>query len=109
MPKPLFIPLKREFFDAFARGEKHFEYRTYGPRWNERTCAIGRQVTLSLGYGKAHRLAGVITSFSTSATPQLLPGWSACFGDRHLTAAVIGVRVLNAEAIRPATTNPNET
>lgn len=89
----LFIPLKRQFFEAFERGEKRFEYRTYGPRWNERTCVIGRRVTLSLGYGKQRRLAGEVVSFHTCATPQLIPGWSACYGDAHFTAAVIGIRI----------------
>jgi hypothetical protein len=32
MSKPLFIPLKAEFFEAFERGEKDTEYRVYGPR-----------------------------------------------------------------------------
>jgi len=78
--------------------QKKFEYRTYGPRWNEKTCAIGRQVTLSLGYGKSRRLSGIVESFSTNKTPQLLPGWSACFGDSHFTAAVVGIRL--ADPIR---------
>jgi hypothetical protein len=92
--KPLFIPLKREWFYAFERGEKRFEYRIYGERWNERTCTIGRKVTLSLGYGKRRRLQGVVTSFATNATPQTLPGWASCYGDRHFTAAVIGIEVV---------------
>lgn len=58
--KPLFIPLKREFFDAFERGLKVFEYREYGPRWNERTCRVGRLVTLSMGYGNRHVTAAII-------------------------------------------------
>ena len=61
--KPLFIPLKTEFFEAFSRGEKHSELRLYGARWNERTCPAGRPVVLSKGYGKAHRLNAVITLF----------------------------------------------
>lgn len=61
--KPLFIPLKTEFYDAFARGDKHSELRLYGPRWNERTCTPGRQVILSKGYGKQHRLNAVIDEF----------------------------------------------
>lgn len=93
----LFIPLKREYFEAFERGEKEFEYREYGPRWNERTCRIGRPVVLSMGYGKARRLRGVVNFFDTSATPSLLPGWSACYGDNHRTAAIIGVK-LNVKA-----------
>lgn len=91
--KPLFIPLKREFFEAFKAGEKTQEYRPLGPRWNERTCALGRSVVLSLGYGKAQRLVGVITGFTTHSKPHLLPGWSDCYGDRHDTAAVIEITV----------------
>ena len=90
----LFVPLKREYFEAFERGEKEFEYREYGPRWNELTCREGRAVTLSMGYGKARRLRAVITHFSTCATPSLLPGWNSCYGDSHRTAAIIGIKVL---------------
>jgi len=53
--KPLFLPLKREYFDAFEAGIKTHEYRLYGPRWNEKNCRIGRPVTLSCGYGKGRR------------------------------------------------------
>jgi hypothetical protein len=63
MDKPLFIPLKREFYLAFKDGTKTEELRRYGPRWNERTCAVGRQVVLSLGYGKGNRLTGKIWRF----------------------------------------------
>jgi len=62
--KPLFIPFKKEYFEAFERGEKTFEFRQYGPRWNEKTCVPGRAVTLSCGYGKQRRLYGVIKSFA---------------------------------------------
>lgn len=63
MSKPLFVPLKAEFYDAFVAGTKTDELRAYGPRWNERTCTIGRAVTLSCGYGKARRLNRRIVSF----------------------------------------------
>lgn len=89
--KPLFIPLKREHFEAFAAGRKAFEYRELGPRWNERTCRVGRLVVLSCGYGKARRLRGTISHFSTSNTPSLLPGWASCYGDNHRPAAIIGI------------------
>jgi hypothetical protein len=62
--KPLFIPLLMRWFDAFKNGSKVTEYRTYGPRWNERTCIIGRAVVLSGGYGKKHRLRGEVVSFN---------------------------------------------
>ncbi|WP_157837211.1 hypothetical protein [Geminisphaera colitermitum] len=96
---PLFIPLKREFFEAFERGKKTAEYRLYGPRWNERTCRVGRAVVLSFGYTH-RRLCGEIVHFSISATPQLLPGWNACYGDTHRTAAVIGITVLRNPEVK---------
>jgi hypothetical protein len=61
--KPLFVPLKTEYYDAFASGSKREELRRYGPRWNERTCAVGREVVLSKGYGKQHRITGRVSRF----------------------------------------------
>ena len=90
---PLFIPLRREYFEAFERGEKTIEYRKLGPRWNEETCRLGRRVTLSLGYGKQRRLYGVVTSFHTDSIPGLIPGWEGCFGDSCVTAACIGIKI----------------
>lgn len=87
----LFVPLCREYFEAFERGEKHEEFRPYGPRWNERTCRIGRQVVLSLGYGKSRRLFGRVVSFRTDSEPQRMPAWLHCYGDKHPVAACIGV------------------
>lgn len=63
--KPLFVPLKTEWFLAFERGEKTVEYRR-GKRWNTRTCRVGRAVTLSLGYS-GRRLSAVIARFRTLA------------------------------------------
>jgi hypothetical protein len=60
--KALFIPLKTEHFNAFARGYKTHEYRLYGPRWNGSTCRLGRLVVISKGYGKKERLCGIIGS-----------------------------------------------
>lgn len=59
MSKPLFIPLKTEYFEAFRLGTKTVELRRYGPMWNERTCTPGRAVTLSHGYSGA-RLPAVV-------------------------------------------------
>jgi hypothetical protein len=63
LEKPLFVPLMRKYYEQFVSGEKKFEYRKAGGPWNERTCRIGRLVTISMGYGKQHRRSGVITSF----------------------------------------------
>lgn len=89
------MPLKREHFEAFERGEKTEEYRPYGPRWNEKTCRVGRAVTISLGYGKARRLRGEVVSFQKDRHPFLLPGWLDCYGaDLGEQAARIGIRIL---------------
>lgn len=61
--KPLFVPLAREWFEKFKSGEKRAEYRFHGARWNERTCRVGREVVLSLGYSKRERLRGQIAAF----------------------------------------------
>lgn len=61
--KPLFIPLMTEHFESFKDGSKDKEFRIDGPRWNAKTCFVGRPVVISKGYGKAHRMSGVIASF----------------------------------------------
>lgn len=98
----LFIPLRREYFDAFKRGEKTEEYRKYGPRWNERTCQPGRAVTLSMGYGKKHRLTGRVKYFQTDLHPDRRPGFVACYGAGAICiAAVIGIELDDSN-------NPNQ-
>lgn len=56
----LFIPLKTRWFRAFAEGVKTIEYRAYGPRWNERTCAVGRDAIISHGYSGGRIAARVL-------------------------------------------------
>ena len=60
--RPLFVPLRCVWFQAFRDGAKDEEWRRYGPRWNETTCRIGRPVMLSLGYTRTC-LTGVVTGF----------------------------------------------
>lgn len=62
MSKPLFIPLRTKWFREFEAGTKDTEYRAYGPRWNERTCPVGRAAVISHGYSGA-RLNRVVTGF----------------------------------------------
>lgn len=93
MTKPLFIPLKTAYFEAFAKGEKTVEYRPYGPRWNECTCPVGRKVTLSHGYGKARRLTGTVIAFERSAAPTRTAAWMDCYGDKGGDAACIHIRL----------------
>lgn len=97
MDKPLFIPLKAEYFNAFLSGKKSVEYRPYGPGWNDRTCTVGRHVTLSLGYGKHSRISGVITRFERTTAVQKLPGWAECYGNKHREAACIHIALADTE------------
>ena len=89
----LFIPLKAQFFDAFAAGTKRVEYRRAGKRWNAKTCALGRAVLLSGGYGKQARLTGKIASYEERSDVRAIPGWLQCFGAarRGVRAACIGI------------------
>lgn len=61
--KPLFIPLRTQWYRAFESGEKCTEYRAYGPRWNEKTCFVGRAAIISHGYGKRERLRRRVHDF----------------------------------------------
>jgi hypothetical protein len=76
--KPLFIPLKTEFFEAFKAGTKPEEYRLYGPRWNERTCPPGRPVVLAKGYGHP-RLKGVVKGFRKDKKAAQRADFKACY------------------------------
>ena len=100
--KPLFIPLKGEFYDQFEKGQKDTEYRPFGPRWNERTCPVGREVVLSRGYGKAHRMRGTVTHFTTSTVITQTRLWRSIYGTKHSYAACIQIRV--APSITPSQT-----
>lgn len=62
-PKPLFIPLMKEYYRLFESRIKKAELRKYGSKWNEKTCAIGREVILSNGYGKKNRMRGRVVDF----------------------------------------------
>lgn len=94
--RPLFVPLRTEFFEAFASGAKTVEFRRYGARWNERTCQPGRAVVLSLGYGKKRRLSGVVTWFKVSQHHATEAGFVACYGQDAGPAACIGIELCEA-------------
>ena len=91
--KPLFIPLKTEFFEAFENGTKDTEYRLYGPRWNERTCVVGREVVLSHGYGNKRRLRGIVAGFEISWEPTKTEAWQKCYGGKDSSGAAACIRV----------------
>ena len=96
MPEtPLLIPLKTEWYEAFASGKKVDELRRYGPRWNEKTCRVGRPVTLSKGYGRAHRMHGVVRDFQRHPARSFGEEYQAAivdtYGTLDLDIACIGI------------------
>lgn len=92
----MFIPLKKKYFEQFARGEKREEFRLLGPRWNERTCFPGRAVTLICGYSGA-RIEGVVNAFRVSRLADV-PGMTEVYpgmaGDTLVAA--IGITIPSA-------------
>jgi hypothetical protein len=58
--KAAFIPLKKEYFLEFKNRTKNCEYRRYGGRWTEKNFKRGRDIVLSLGYGKKDRIEKMI-------------------------------------------------
>ena len=90
--KPLFVPLKTEFYEAFVNGTKDTEYRRYGPGWHEGTCWVGRPVVISKGYGKQTRRKGIIRSFKI-IHGSTLPGDAVekCYGTKDIELAAIGI------------------
>ncbi len=96
--KPLFIPLKTEYFEAFKSGLKQYELRKYGARWNENTCRVGRCATLSKGYGKHERLTREVTAFERKSVSELSDkdraDFIACYGEAETDVAVIWVPAL---------------
>lgn len=91
MEKPLFIPLKREYFEAFRDGRKTTEYRRAGVRWNSTTCRVGRRVVLSLGYGKQHRLTGVVAHVVFKYVED--DAFIECYGQYGILAACITIQL----------------
>ena len=61
--KPLFIPVRRIYFDQFAAGLKTYEIRCYGGRWTQERCTVGRAVIVSCGY-RGPRLYGQVVGFA---------------------------------------------
>lgn len=58
--KPLWVPLKAKYFDAFEAGSKTIEYRLYGAQWTEKHIYPGRPAVLGRGYSGRRLRAEVI-------------------------------------------------
>jgi hypothetical protein len=95
--KPLWIPLKRKYFDAFKNGTKTIEYRHNSRQWTEKHIYPGRPVTLGCGYS-GPRLRAVVTKFETRIMD------SETYGPNQ-RLALIHLRVLQDDAACPRTGN----
>lgn len=91
--KALFIPLKTEWFRAFADGSKTEEFRPLGPLWNPERCRVGRAVTLAKGYGRYERLQGIVSGFRVEHDVSKIKGWQECYGDKPGPVACIEIRI----------------
>lgn len=106
--KPLFIPLMSKPFAEFLAGTKKFELRLYGPRWNEKTCRIGRRVVLSRGYGTRSRLFGSVCSFDTALAGDISTDWATYFPDatKESKVACIGIKLNAVQQLVHTALNP---
>ncbi|MDC8446072.1 MAG: hypothetical protein LV471_09140 [Nitrosomonas sp.] len=106
--KPLFIPLRTEYYELFESGRKKAELRKYGPRWNEKTCAIGRPVILSKGYGIKHRVSGKIIDFKKKSASDIDPihrlAIQTIYGALDIDIAVIYIECDNKQRLLNGTT-----
>jgi hypothetical protein len=87
MTTPLWVPLKAEYFDAFAAGTKTTEYRRLGgPLGQLKRLPVGRPVTLSRGYS-GPRLHMVIKAVSVVSALSV-PGCVQLYGRRAHVVAI---------------------
>ncbi len=86
---PLYVPLKAEYFRAFAEGKKTVEWRKLAGKFNERTCYVGRKVTLSNGYSGA-RLYGHIVKLEFAVAEKVGREALALFKRREM---LVGIHV----------------
>ena len=86
------MPLRGEYFDAFADGTKTTEYRRLGGRYGKlKQLVIGRPVTLSRGYS-GPRLHMVIKAVSVVPAATVLKA-ADIYGRRaRLVAIELGAR-----------------
>lgn len=97
--KPLFLPLRKVYFEAFKNGEKLIEYRKLGKRWNPTRIRPGRAVTLSCGYS-GERLEGRIRMIWMDDDPELLPGFTECYGTEKATAFCMRIILMKDRTTR---------
>lgn len=89
--KPLFISLMKEYYLSFRSGDKEYEIRRYGKRWNEKTCRVGRAATHANGFQKKGRLNRRISDFKK------ISGLNLEANDKTAVVAIWGAEALNED------------
>jgi len=78
--KPVYLPVKRKWFELYAKGEKTVELRRMGTRitaqitrYTPLEANIGREVRIRLGYGGREELRGVIRDVKIYPLVEAIP------------------------------------
>lgn len=86
--KPLFIFLKKCWYEMFLAGDKSTEYRVYSPRWNEKTCFTGREILLSNGYTNKNSIQATVNSLDVLPFDQAPEETRNIYPDLEYIAAI---------------------
>ena len=99
--KPLFVPLKSQYYYEFKNGTKTRELRRGSDkRWSAKNCRVGRAATLSRGYGKQDRLSATVSAHKVWRVRGLSPRDYAAFVDCYGHGEEFA-NVIEFENIRP--------
>ena len=78
--KPVYLPVKRKWFELYVKGEKTVELRRMGTRitaqltrYTPLEANIGREVRIRLGYGGREELRGVIRDVKIYPLVEAIP------------------------------------
>ncbi|MGK7903867.1 MAG: hypothetical protein AB4352_21170 [Hormoscilla sp.] len=92
--KPIFIPLKSEYYQTFLNGSKRIEYRRAGVgQFTLAKCIPGREVTLSKGYSKRDRIKGTIVRSWIERHKHPTGAIAACYGTEQIDIIAIEIAV----------------
>ena len=77
--KPVYLPVKRKWFELYAKGEKTVELRRMGTRITAQItrygleASIGREVRIRLGYRGREELRGIIRDVKIYPLVEAIP------------------------------------
>ncbi len=92
--KPIFIPLKSQYFEDFKNGRKQIEYRRAGVgQFTLAKCTPGREVTLSKGYSKSNRITGTVVRSWIEHHEHPTGAIAKCYGTEPIDIIAISIRV----------------